>query len=154
MVEKKPASKILRVLLLDDSPDDAEQASMALRAAGFMLKTQRLETGVAVEQNLESNPWDLILCAHGVANLPARQVVELAFYGELTQVEIAERTGTPLGTVKSRVRLGLLAMRRTGSYSWKILESVLSGRIIRARRRRAPGGTQTRTSALRAWLGT
>jgi len=78
MAEKKPASKILRVLLLDDSPDDAEQASMVLRAAGYMLKTQRLETGVAVEQNLESNPWDLILCAHGVASLPPRQVVELA----------------------------------------------------------------------------
>jgi PAS domain S-box-containing protein/diguanylate cyclase (GGDEF)-like protein len=78
MAEKKPVSKILRVLLLDDSPDDAEQASMALRAAGYMLKSQRLETGVAVEQNLDSNPWDLILCAHGVANLPARQVVEQA----------------------------------------------------------------------------
>ena len=78
MADKKPANKILRVLLLDDSPDDAEQASLALRAAGYMLKTQRLETGVAVEQNLDSNPWDLILCAHGLNSLPARQVVELA----------------------------------------------------------------------------
>jgi DNA-directed RNA polymerase specialized sigma24 family protein len=30
----------------------------------------------------------------------------------LTQVEIAERTQAPLGTIKSRVRLGLLQMRR------------------------------------------
>lgn len=30
----------------------------------------------------------------------------------LTQQEIAERMGVPLGTVKSRMRLGLLAMRR------------------------------------------
>lgn len=78
MAETKPGSKILRVLILDESPDDAEQASAALRQAGYMLKTQRLETGVAVEQNLDSNQWDLILCAHGLANLPARQVVELA----------------------------------------------------------------------------
>ena len=77
MAETKPSSKILRVLILDESPDDAEQASAALRQAGFMLKTQRLETGVAVEQNLDSNQWDLVLCAHGLANLPARQVVEL-----------------------------------------------------------------------------
>ncbi len=77
MAEIKPTSRILRVLILDDSPDDAEQASAALRQAGYMLKTQRLETGVAVEQNLDSNHWDLILCAHGLANLPARQVVEL-----------------------------------------------------------------------------
>jgi PAS domain S-box-containing protein/diguanylate cyclase (GGDEF)-like protein len=77
MVETKKGSKILRVLILDESPDDAEQASAILRQAGFMLKTQRLETGVAVEQNLDNSQWDLVLCAHGLPNLPARQVVEL-----------------------------------------------------------------------------
>ena len=77
MAQTKPVNKILRVLILDESPDDAEQASAILRQAGFMLKTQRLETGVAVEQNLDNSEWDLILCAHGMPNLPARQVVEL-----------------------------------------------------------------------------
>ena len=41
-----------------------------------------------------------------------REALELAYFGGLTQTEIAERTRTPLGTVKSRMRLGLLAMRR------------------------------------------
>lgn len=42
-----------------------------------------------------------------------RQTIAMAYFDGLTQLEIADRTGVPLGTVKSRVRLGLAQMRRT-----------------------------------------
>ncbi len=55
---------------------------------------------------------DTVRDALAVLSDVQREAIELAYFGGLTQVEVAERTATPLGTVKSRMRLGLLAMRR------------------------------------------
>jgi len=41
-----------------------------------------------------------------------REVIELAYFQGLTQLEIAERTQAPLGTIKSRCRLALASLRR------------------------------------------
>ena len=50
-----------------------------------------------------------------VNTLPAdqRQAIEMAFFGGLTHHQIAEKISEPLGTIKARIRRGMLKLRDT-----------------------------------------
>lgn len=66
--------------------------------------------------DLEHEVWDLVLAEHlqeALDSLPAgeREAIELAYWGGHTYREVARILEQPEGTVKSRIRLGLLRMR-------------------------------------------
>jgi RNA polymerase sigma-70 factor, ECF subfamily len=65
-----------------------------------------------LEEGAEAREW-ASLCRSALSELPEdqRRTLELAYFEGLTQQEIAARTKTPLGTVKTRVRLGLMKLR-------------------------------------------
>ncbi|MET9789923.1 sigma-70 family RNA polymerase sigma factor [Streptomyces canus] len=56
---------------------------------------------------------DRVLLVDALSRLPRhqREVLCMAFYEDLTQAQIAEHTGIPLGTVKSHTRRGLRRLR-------------------------------------------
>jgi RNA polymerase sigma-70 factor (ECF subfamily) len=61
--------------------------------------------GVVVEER------DTVRGALAALPEPQRRVIDLAFFAGLTQSEIAARLALPLGTVKTRMRLGMDRLR-------------------------------------------
>ena len=64
--------------------------------------------GKVLESDRAQLLWD---CLQELA-APQRRTILLAFYDGLTHDELADRTSTPLGTVKSWIRRGLQSIKR------------------------------------------
>lgn len=76
------------------------------------------ETSVVLPLNLENAVAQQEIIGHvkgAMAKLPDEQraALELAYFEGLTHTEIAERTGNPLGTVKTRLRSALETLKRS-----------------------------------------
>lgn len=61
--------KLLRVIVIDDSPDDAELVNEALRHAGRTVKTQRVQDIASLNQTLGKGTWDAVISEYDVPNL-------------------------------------------------------------------------------------
>jgi RNA polymerase sigma-70 factor (ECF subfamily) len=75
---------------------------------------------IAVDADLESSTarrLSIDKVRGALSEMPPvqRKLLEMAFFEGLTHTEIASKTGEPLGTVKTRIRAGLLALRKAVS---------------------------------------
>ncbi len=84
--KRKPDANIADVVVYSDS-----NAFSLAEWSGSLDKIRRSLSGMPVQQ---------------------RTALEMAFFEGLTHIEIAEKTGEPLGTIKTRIRSGLSTLRK------------------------------------------
>ncbi|HYF40626.1 MAG TPA: sigma-70 family RNA polymerase sigma factor, partial [Gemmatimonadales bacterium] len=65
------------------------------------------ESGAKLLQALDLLPQD------------QRETLQLAYFSGLSHAEIAEQTGQPLGTIKTRIRLAMQKLRQQLALSWE-----------------------------------
>ncbi len=87
-----------------------------------LLRKRRKECSIDTDESSDCNLQDQIELSERVSKLAAvfplmpasqRVALELAYFYGLSHTEISARTGEPLGTVKSRIRLALEFLRKT-----------------------------------------
>ena len=93
--------------LREDSIDDSG-ASAAVADSAEMPVRSTSDPSADAEH---SERRRLVVAALNELPQEQRQALELGYFGGLSQTEIAERTGQPLGTIKTRMRLAMLKLR-------------------------------------------
>jgi RNA polymerase sigma-70 factor (ECF subfamily) len=110
-----PIGSYLRMVARSRALDIWREAQVATRAHERMRTLAEADEGpleqrpvAAVEQHVSE-----AVVRRALMRLPdlQREAIVLAYWGGLTAEQIASSSGTPLGTVKSRIRLGVLKLR-------------------------------------------
>jgi RNA polymerase sigma-70 factor, ECF subfamily len=110
-----PIGHYLRMVARSKALDVVRESQVAGRARDRMFSLATAEEGpadlrpaAAAEQRARS-----VVVRRALMRLPdvQREAIVLAYWGGLTAEQIAANSRTPVGTVKSRIRLGVLKLR-------------------------------------------
>jgi RNA polymerase sigma-70 factor, ECF subfamily len=99
---------IARTRALDKLKSVARRREEHLESAPAELLAKE---GSADDRVIEEERTGAVVTALKDLPAPQREALEMAYFGGLSQTEIAEATGLAIGTIKTRMRLGMLKLR-------------------------------------------
>jgi putative nucleotidyltransferase with HDIG domain len=70
-------NSILRILLVEDSEDDARLVLREIRRGGYEIETERVETAGAMRTALAQQSWDLVICDFSLPQFSAPKALEV-----------------------------------------------------------------------------
>ena len=76
-MEPAESNDRLRLVLVEDSEDDARLILRELRGAGFTVNAERVETPQALAQALSNGEWDLVISDHNLPQFSAPEALRL-----------------------------------------------------------------------------
>jgi PAS domain S-box-containing protein len=71
MTENTPSDDVLRLLLVEDDPNDAELVLRAVERAGFHVTSDRVQTAAECHQALDTHQWDFVLSDYSLPQFNA-----------------------------------------------------------------------------------
>jgi multidomain signaling protein FimX len=100
-------AKILRLLIVDSSPDDAELTLSALRKGGYLIKAQRVHDLAGLHAAIEKGGWDAVLSEQTLSRFNATVVLETLRY--------ARRDSPLLVVTRAAADAEIAALMRAGA---------------------------------------
>ncbi|MBE9516290.1 MAG: EAL domain-containing protein [Proteobacteria bacterium] len=71
------SKKILRLLAIDDYPDDVDTLAKKLRIARFMLKSKRVTDAASLQEALNSSKWDVVVSEYTLKSFNAQMALDV-----------------------------------------------------------------------------
>ncbi|HBG04396.1 MAG: diguanylate cyclase [Geobacteraceae bacterium GWC2_58_44] len=68
---------LLRVLIVEDAPDDAQLIAMELEHGGYDVQFQRVDTPEAMREALDCAPWDVVICDYAMPGFSGLQALQI-----------------------------------------------------------------------------
>jgi PAS domain S-box-containing protein len=132
-------SKPLRVLIVEDSEDDALLIARLLRAGDFEPTYERVDSAAALRAALSGKPWDFVISDHGLPNLDSLAALEIVREGghELPFVIVSGVIGEESAVAAMKAGAHDYLMKGNLTRLVPVVERELAEAEVRRQRRRA-----------------